>query len=384
MVLKLQIDAFHATEPVARVLEEAACDRLFAKSRLILRPGGLAAALSYYGENPAPPLVILEEAGEDDQVMLGHLAALAGTCAPGTKLMVIGRGNDIATYRQLVALGISDYLVAPVTAQEIVQAVLVVTSDPAAAVRGRSIAVFGARGGTGASTLAQKLARFLGQAVEEDVILIDLDLTFGTSALSFALEARDSLAQVLAAPEPLDEAMMERLLIRQDKHLHVLCAPPSLARSHGIDAEALEQVIDLARQMVAYVVLDIPHLWQGWTRECLCSADETVVVALPDMPNLQACAALFETLRPCRGEDRPPRLVLNRVDAWRRGQLAPQDFTEALGVAPMASLGRLAGGGRQTEALRQLALQLSGRPLTHKKQPSLMAWLRGMRKRGGE
>src|SRR6185437_15514773 len=114
-------------------------------------------------------------------------------------LIIIGRANDVALYRQLVRRGVSDYLIAPVSALQVVRAVCGLFSAPANPV-GRIMAVVGAKGGVGASTIAHNVAFSIARDLMLDSVITDLDLAFGTAGLDFNKEPPHDIAEALFSP----------------------------------------------------------------------------------------------------------------------------------------------------------------------------------------
>lgn len=352
--------------------------------------------------SPTPQVVIVEEEA-DDATLMARLEQLAEVCEPGTRVVVIGALNDIALYRQLLAQGISEYLLRPVTARQVIAALAAVFEDPAAPTRGKVFAFWGVRGGVGASTLAQNCAWAMGRALGEPVIYLDLDIAFGTSVLAFNLDAKQNVVDALANPERLDQVLMERFLVGYGDSLEVLSSPgdPRLAADIAIDG--LDKLLDLAARMAPAVVVDLPHHWAAWTEHLLLAADEVVVVATPDLFCLRDAKSILEAVTPKRGEAARPRLLLNKFDAARRTQLSPKDFEETLNLAPAllvpfdpllfgtaANNGQMLGEAVKThkvaEQLAGFAAQLLGRsPGAAKVRPkrgakpspkSLLAWLK--------
>lgn len=396
MLIRVTIDAFALSPEVTQALNEVRDDRLLAKSRMEVHPGGLAGAIAAYQAKPSPQVVVVEE-DDDDAAMLDRLDQLADLCEPGTRVIVIGRLNDINLYRTLTARGVSDYLVAPVNRAQVLDALTALFADPSATPRGKVIAVWGARGGSGASTLAQNLAWSLSNQLAEDVAYLDLDLAFGTSVLAFNVEAKQGAAELLAQPDRLDAVLVDRFLLPYDDHLKVLPAAGDLRNNPAIGVEAVDRLLDLAGQMVPALVLDLPHLWADWSEHILATADEVVVVARPELASLRDCKALLDVLSARRGEAAMVRLVLNGLDASKKTQLTPKDFEETLGVKPAlllpfepALFGEAANNGQMlgetvkshkvVEMIAGFAAQLAGRGPARKaaapKRSPLLSWLR--------
>ena len=395
MIYRLTIDVFHATPEVAGSCEQFSHDRRFSKSRITLRAGGLDAAVAYYQNNATPQVVIVEEVS-DDSAMLERLGHLAEVCVAGTRVVVIGKLNDIATYRTLIAQGVSEYLIGPVSATQISGTIEAIFADPKAKPRGRMIAFFGARGGVGSSTLAHNVAWSMARQTAEEVVLLDLDRAFGTVGLAFNAESRQTVSELLGEPDRIDAQMIDRILLKYDDRLHLLPSPSELRAWPPIEIDAIDKLLDLVRQMAPFVVLDLPHQWEPWIVHALESADVTVIVATPDLPNLRDTKSLLDTVGPRRGDRAPIQVALNRMDALRKSQLTAKDFEETLKVAPSLSLpfdplfGEASNNGQMlgevvktskiVESIAQFALALSGRQAAPIRKPSptdtLTTWLK--------
>ncbi|MBI5165411.1 MAG: pilus assembly protein CpaF, partial [Magnetospirillum sp.] len=314
MIYRISVDCFALSPELAEVFKAVRDDRSMGRSRVSVIAGGLPAAVAHYDGQPTPQVVIVEEE-DDDDTMLARLEALAEVCEPGTKVVVIGTLNDIGLYRTLVGRGISEYLVRPVTARQLLDTVAGLFSDPGAAPRGKVVAVWGARGGVGASTIAQNLAWCLADGLAEDVVYIDLDLAFGTSVLAFNLDTKQTVADALANPDRLDQVLMDRFLVEYGDHLQVLPSPGDPRAAARIEVEAVDRLLDLASRMGAMVVVDVPHLWADWVEHLLTNADELVVVATPDLFCLRDTKTRVDLMTQRRGVSVPIRVVVNRREA---------------------------------------------------------------------
>src|ERR671916_81356 len=152
-VPRVTIQAFCETPGVAEVIEAAAGDRRMQKAHIKIQMGGGPAAVEAYRHAPTPNVVVLESHGERSAI-LGHLDSLAEVCDEGTKVIVVGHVNDVVLYRDLTRRGVSEYLIAPIAILDFVRAVSELFTTVGADPIGRTIAVVGAKGGVGASTIA--------------------------------------------------------------------------------------------------------------------------------------------------------------------------------------------------------------------------------------
>jgi pilus assembly protein CpaE len=335
---RLKIDAFtltHDTEEAALALRNLP---KFSRCPLHHQSGGLQAAVQYYMNQPSGDVILVEDDGNTAQLQ-ARLEQLAEVVEPGRKLIVIGAVNDIGFYRQVVSMGVADYLLSPASIDEISASIERSTHDPQRPTHGRLLTFMGARGGVGSSTVAQNAAWLLAHEFKQRVILVDLDLTFGTCALAFNEEPRQPIADALTDPQRLDQVLLQRFMVGGDDKLQILSTNGTLRANFTASNAAVEKLVDLSRQMADVVILDLPHAWNGWIEDFSVLADEFVVVTCLDLPNLRDAKSILDFLKTKRGENRDPRLVINKTDISKRGRLTIQDAARALPVKPVVTIG---------------------------------------------
>ncbi len=376
-VPRVSIQAFCELPDLAAIVSAAISDRRMAKAHVKLNMGGAPAAVEAYRSAPTPNVVVLEApAGRD--ALVGQLEELAQYCDAGTKVVVLGKLNDIVLYRQLIARGVSEYLVAPFGVVDFVQAMSQLFTVAGAKPLGRVIAVVGAKGGVGASTVAHNLAWSLASVTKMATIIADFDLAFGTAGLDYNQDPPQGVAEAVFAPERVDAVLVDRLLSKCSDHLSLLAAPATLDRVLDFAEASFDSLIDAMRASTPWVVVDVPHLWSGWARRILVSADEVVVIASPDLANLRNAKNLIDNVKNARLNDAPPRLVLNGVGMLKRPEIAAVDFAKAVETGPTAVIphdAKLFGAaanngqmiaevepnGKTAEAFADLASTLAGR-----------------------
>jgi pilus assembly protein CpaE len=386
---RVSVQAFCETVETAAAIQAAGEDRRMAKAHLRIQMGGLIAAIEAYQNSPTPNVIILESENRSEDI-LGGLDQLAPVCDAGTRVIIIGRMNDVALYRELVRRGVSDYLIAPVGALQVVRSVCGLFSAPDAKPVGRVIAVVGAKGGVGASTLAHNIAFSIARDLMLDAVVTDLDLAFGTAGLDFNQDPPQGIAEAVFSPDRIDNAFIDRLLSKCTDHLSLLAAPATLDHVYDFGADAFESIFDSLRATVPCVVLDVPHQWTGWTKQTLVGADDILIVAAPDLANLRNTKNLYDFLKAARPNDQRPLYCLNQIGVPKRPEIKAADFAKALDDEPIAAIpfepqlfGAAANNGqmiaeisanhRTAELLRQLAQKLTGRIEPKKKSSSLLS-----------
>ncbi len=332
-VPRISMQAFCETPDVAQVIQQAISDRRMEKAHVKVNMGGAAAAIEAYRAAATPNVIFLESTAKREE-LFEYLHALAEFCDPGTKVVVAGRMNDIVLYRELMARGVSEYLVMPFAVIDFIRTVSHLYSSAGADPVGKTIAFAGAKGGVGASTLAHNVAWSIPRDHDIQTVLVDLDLGFGTAGLDFNQDPPQGIAEAVFAPDRVDSNLVDRLLSRCGDKLGILAAPATLDRVYDFPETAFDAIVDILRASTPCVVLDVPHMWTAWARRMLIGADEIIIVAAPDLANLRNAKSLVDTVRTARPNDAKPRLVFNLVGMPKRPEIALADFAKAVDLEP--------------------------------------------------
>ena len=330
-VPRVSVQAFCETQDTAQIIQGAFGDRRMEKAHARLLMGGAPAAVEAFRHAPTPNVIVIESKAERAD-LIAALDMLSEFCDAGTKVVVIGRVNDITLYRELMARGVSDYLVWPFSVLEFVRVISRLYNHASAEPLGKILAVTGVKGGVGASAVAHNLAFAIARDLHLQTVVIDMDLGFGTAGLDFNQDPPQGIAEAVFAPERLDSNLLDRLLSRCSDRLSLLAAPATLDRIYDFQETAFDHLLELLRTSTPCVVLDIPHLWTSWVRRALVGADEIVLVAAPDLANLRNAKSMVDTLKAARPHDALPRLVMNGVGMPKRPEIGLADFFKAVDV----------------------------------------------------
>lgn len=330
---RVSIQAFCEDQSTASIMQRASEDRRLSKAHITVKMGGVDTAIASFQNAPTPNLIIIESL-LDRQAMLADMDRLAEFCDAGTKVIVIGHVNDVLLYRALLRQGVSDYAVAPLSVSQTIESIGSIYANPETGPLGQVIAFVGAKGGAGSSSICHNTAFVITELLESDVVIADLDLPFGTAGLDFNQDPLQGIADALAAPERLDEVLLDRLLSRCSDRLRLFAAPNALDRSYDLAAHACETVLDTIRNNVPWVAVDVPHLWTEWAKEVVLKADHVVLTAVPDLASLRNTKNLADQLKASRPNDKPPILVLNQVGVPKRPEISVRDFGQAIGLEP--------------------------------------------------
>ncbi|TNE34584.1 MAG: pilus assembly protein CpaE [Alphaproteobacteria bacterium] len=227
--------------------------------------GGLRNAIQSLSVSASPSILLVDLSESGDP--LNDINALAEVCEPGTVVIAIGQVNDVRLYRDLLASGIHDYLLKPLSAgalRDAVAAAQTVFSSPRnadgeAAKRHISTAIVGTRGGVGASTLATSLSWLFSTDHKSPTALLDLDVHFGTGALALDLEPGRGLTDAIDNPSRIDGLFIERAMIRANDNLSILSAEAPINSPLMTDGAAFVQLEEEFRQAFEMTVVDLPR-----------------------------------------------------------------------------------------------------------------------------
>ena len=261
--LREPFTAYVCDETTAETLRPIASELGWSTDKI--NKGGLRNAIQSLSVSASPQILFVDLAESGDP--LNDINALAEVCEPGTVVIAAGQVNDVRLYRDLVASGIQDYLLKPlhpdmlreafVHAQTMLNAPKIVeTSDDRPHC---SIAVIGTRGGVGASTIATSLAWLLADKEKRSTALLDLDVHFGTGALSLDLEPGRGLIDAIDNPSRIDGLFIERAMVRASDKLCVLSAEAPINTPLLTDGAAFYQLQAEMRSAFECTIVDLPR-----------------------------------------------------------------------------------------------------------------------------
>lgn len=377
--------AFVGDEASERVVRQCVTDLALPFSSV--HRGGIARAIAHLSAERSPAVLMVDVSGVE--LPVSEIHHLAEVCEPGVSVIVIGDRNDVGLYRDLVQAGVSDYIVKPLTralVQAAIQSLLgagVAAPAPLSQKLGRVVAVVGARGGIGATTIAANLAWHLANNENRRVALVDLDLHYGDAALMLDVKVGGGLREVLENPQRVDELFLDRAMSRSGERLFVLAAEEKLDLPLRLDPTALEPLLGLLRKQFHYVIIDVPRGNELFLSQVLSLAGTRILVTD------QTARAVRDTLRLRQFLDTPQQgqrniLVVNRVGEQGKGGIEVKDLSATIGMAidvaipfdPKSAVSAANAGlpvassrGRIAHGIAQIAEELSGRRAAIAQQP---------------
>lgn len=299
-----------------------------------INKGGLRNAVQSLSVSASPNILFVDLSESGDP--LNDINALAEVCEPGTVVIAAGQVNDVRLYRDLVASGIQDYLLKPFSPDQLrdafnhAQAVFNAPKHAEAAVDRPHVmaAVVGARGGSGASTVATSLAWLLGEKLQRSTALLDLDVHFGTGALSLDLEPGRGLTDAIENPSRIDGLFIERAMVKASDRLAVLSAEAPINQPMLTDGAAFYQLQEEMRTAFECTVIDLPRGMLVQHPHLMQDVQSTVIVTELTLASARDVIRILSWMK-ANAPQSAVLVVANRVST-AAGEISRKDFETSI------------------------------------------------------
>ena len=237
---------------------------------------------------------------------------------------------------------------------------------PARSRGGSVIAVCGARGGVGTTTVAVNLALQLTAATRGHVALLDLHLRQGTTALMLGVKPVGGLRIALEQPERADALFLDRVAVEINERLRLIAAEESLDGTPSPTPDGMRRVLDLLRRRFNYIVMDLPMPATLAEMQALRAARHLLVVMAPDLAGIRDADRLRQ-LAAGLGTSHTT-IVLNRLGM--PGGLKMPLIEQGLGGKPTVQIPEL---GKQLGRAANLGKPALGECAAFRKAMALLA-----------
>lgn len=330
--------------------------------------GDINSLLNELGDVPTPNTLVVDVGDESD--LLGAVTRLAYVCDSHVQVIVIGSMNDLNVYKELRDTGVAEYLLHPVSVDEICRAIRALDAhqspsndlknDQTLENTASVVGIVGVCGGAGASMIAANIAWISAAASSRDTVLIDMNVTFGTQAILFDFDPGGGLIDAMNSPERLDDLFVKRAAIKVNDHLRVVAAEADVAHGEISNVRALSKLISHLHDTSNAIIVDLPRALIHTDPSIADIVDRLVLVASPTLVAMRDAARLSNLLKAHR-PDVEVSVVLNRTGCMPRHELDAKTFSDGIGEALFAKLPFDAKTAASAEAQASCVAQVSGK-----------------------
>ena len=320
-------------------LEAEPADHLATASELLAERGADFSALvgnrgvilDRLGGGAKPRILLLDICAAVDPA--ADVAAVRAAAGPGPQLLVFGRVNDVHVFRALLDAGAADYVPVPAARDTLAAAIdkLLASAQPAATPSGigQAVAVIGTRGGVGTSTAAVTLGWILAEEASKRTALLDLDLQFGTLALSLDVDPGRGLRDALEKPERIDGLYIDRAAVKVGGHLYAFSAEEPVDDTPCFAPSAAATLIGELKRKFDWTVIDVPRGMPELARDVFTQTSHTIIVADCTLAGLRDTIRLNSLAAAANPEQRI--IVLKGGALGGRGGVSRGEFEKELG-----------------------------------------------------
>lgn len=291
--------------------------------------GGVDHAINYLQQNQPIDKIILEI--DDSKTIIAKLVILSELCVENTRLICIGKDNDVELYRQLIKLSVEDYYTMPID-NNVLTSIINNSS-----IQGNSdninhynLAIVGTRGGLGASTIASNMGWILANDIKASTCLIDTDMFCGTQALMFNQQSNQGLSQALNNAERLDMVFLNRLAISLHKNLDLLCAEHELEAELPLSTGNINNLLNILKQNFKYSILDINY-HSPWLSTYIASTTHVYLALELSISSIRETKRIMELIK-IKSPFAKIILLCLRNNSLKSSEITPAQFEESLDV----------------------------------------------------
>lgn len=303
---------------------------------LEIKKGGIEECLKYLKSTQSPDILLIDIS--DSKLPMTDMMKLAEACEPGVEVITVGNRNEVGLFRDLMRLGIKDYLVKPLTSVHIFKTLEHIVSEEKRISQsgrfnksGKLVSFIGSHGGAGVSTLVANSAWALAEKESKKVGIIDLDIQLGIIPHFFNLEPSIGLQELFETPERIDETLINRSMMHVGQNLMILSSQTSLQDQPKFGLEAIESITQELLSNVHFVLVDLPRNFLTPSNTFLLQRSNIIVVTTDySLIGLKETSRFLELCKNRLVPDQEIIIVANKIGQYKEGELTREVYEEAL------------------------------------------------------
>jgi pilus assembly protein CpaE len=289
--------------------------------------------------NRSPQLICVEMEGSDTRDLTSFAREMRAS-QPDTIVVAMyspvkfgPEQSESATIIEVLRANVQDFLRRPLSSTELRQLLdrLFLTRTASRKRNGMVLSFISNKGGVGKSSLSVNTACDLAVRHPGRVLLIDASLQLGICNLMLDIVPHATLTDAVREKERLDETLLRRLTAKHECGLDLLAAPKDALEAAEIGDAGFARVVNVARRVFDYIVVDTFPLLDGMVLSLLDISDLVYIVVQGTVPTLVGAARFVSVLDAVGLPLERQRLVLNRNYPGFMGNLSPADIQQRLG-----------------------------------------------------
>jgi len=264
-----------------------------------------------------------------------ELVAKLGEQSPDCAILVVSSSNDGQLILRAMRAGAKEFLTQPVRIEDLLGALGRISDRRLGRGEKKSrgsqvIAVAGATGGVGTTSIAVNLGCALAKDDRNSVALVDLDLCLGDADVFLDAIPDYTLVDVAQNVTRLDFALLKRSLTKHSSGLFLLPRPVQLEDISLIAPDDLQRVIGLMKATFTHLVLDLSKSYSPVDMVALQAANDVLLVTQLDLPCLRNVVRLMMSFSEMPGMAEKVRIVVNRA-GLESGQITLKKARDTIG-----------------------------------------------------
>lgn len=332
-------------DPDLNTFFQTLCQRHNLDWAVISQPGQATQGLGEFD----PKLILLDEAFSGDRTI--ELVENLVSFLPNRKLILLLRSHNFHLLREAMRLGAADVLLIPDELDrlgELFADVLLLSEEASTGGRGRALAFFRAKGGSGATFLAVNAAVVATELVKGKVLLIDGNLQTADVAAALNIKGERSVVDLAPVLDELTPQHIADVCVHHASGVDVLMAPPVPNVGDVLAPEHMAMIVRVAQRAYSAVIIDCPPPTDPRCPAILRAANRPLLVTTADSPALFAWRRVYPLVGDLGGRLgmvvnlTTPKIEFNlkEFSEWMQLKLVAEICQDATLVQPLANAGK--------------------------------------------
>ncbi|MDR0556121.1 MAG: AAA family ATPase [Holosporaceae bacterium] len=281
--------------------------------------------IEFLKNNRTPKILMIDIS--DSELPLGDIARIRECCTPDVGIVTIGSRNDVGLFRDLMAMGVVDYLIKPLNYALLHRAIELANGKISEYTEkmGKMVLFVSSVGGAGATTAITNVAWILANRHFKRTLVVDMDFLYGTANLMLDVKAGNTFLDNLESPDKIDGYFVDLITKKCGQRLYYLGGLVDLMRGVNVDMEVFDKLMIAIKRQFNYVLLDTQRDISAINRICRAKADSFTVMVEMSMASAQNTVRILELLH----TEYPGKqiiIVANKMGLSSGGALSKESF----------------------------------------------------------